>query len=78
MNVHERFSNYQKEHCWQYEIRQKNLAEDLLSSGLSKQEMDSLSISDFVFDYVDKTDKPRCSEIKDFISEQRGLSVLST
>jgi len=76
MNVHERFKDYEKEHCWQYEIRQKNLAEDLLVSDLSRGDADDLSLSDFDFDFVEKTDKKQCSEIKDFIKRHEWLGKM--
>ena len=67
MLVRERFKNYSKDHCWQYEIRLQNLEDDLKAIGLSKDEMEKLSIDDFHFNYVDKEDKKQCEEIKDFI-----------
>ena len=57
MLVRERFKNYSKDHCWQYEIRLQNLEDDLKAIGLSKDEMEKLSIDDFLFSYVDKEDK---------------------
>ena len=73
MLVRERFKNYSKDHCWQYEIRLQNLEDDLKAIGLSKDEMEKLSIDDFLFSYVDKEDKKQCEEIKDFIKKHEWL-----
>ena len=76
MDVHERFSNYKQDHCWQYEIRQQNLAEDLVEAGLSEQESRSLSVSDFDFCYVAKDDKSGCREVKEFIKRHEWLGKM--
>ena len=73
MLVRERFKNYSKNHCWQYEIRLQNLEDDLKAIGLSKDEMEKLSIDDFHFSYVDKEDKRQCEEIKNFIKKHEWL-----
>ena len=73
MLVRERFKNYSKDHCWQYEIRLQNLEDDLKVIGLSKKEMEKLSVDDFQFSYVDKEDKEQCEEIKDFIKKHEWL-----
>ena len=33
--VFDRFKNYTKDHCWQYEMRQQNLAKDLKEASLT-------------------------------------------
>ena len=73
MLVQERFKDYSKNHCWQYEIRLQNLEDDLKAIGLSKNEMEKLSIDDFHFSYVDKEDKKECEEIKKFIQKHEWL-----
>mgnify|MGYP003111035832 CR=1 FL=1 len=73
MLVRERFKNYSKDHCWQYEIRLQNLEDDLKAIGLSKDEMEKLSIGDFCFSYVGKEDKKQCEEIKHFIKKHEWL-----
>ena len=64
LKAHQRFSNYDKEHSWQYEIRLQNKIEDLALSNLSEEEVQSLSINDFKFEYVAKEDKAGCLEVK--------------
>jgi len=74
--VYDRFKNYKKNHCWQYEIRQQNLINDLKESNLTEQEHKSLRIDDFEFSYVDKEDKKQCNEIKQFIEKHEWLGKL--
>ena len=76
MNVHERFSNYKQGHCWQYEIRQQNLAEDLEEAGLSRDAMAALTVDDFDFYFVPKDDKVGCREIKQFIERHEWLGKM--
>ena len=35
--VYDRFKNYKENHCWQYEIRQQNLSNDLKEANLTKR-----------------------------------------
>lgn len=74
--VYDRFKDYKKDHCWQYEIRQQNLISDLKEATLSKKEYKTLRISDFEFTYVDKLDKKQCEEIKQFIERHEWLGKL--
>ena len=74
--VYDRFKDYDKEHCWQYEIRQQNLTQDLRSSGVTIQEAQELRTKDFDFAYVDKTDTAQCLEIKSFIQKHEWLGKL--
>ena len=76
MLVQERFKNYNKQHCWQYEIKLQNLEEDLKEIGLSKSAAQQLRTSDFEFAYVDKTDKETCAEIKQFIERHEWLGKI--
>lgn len=74
--VYDRFKDYNKNHCWQYEIRQQNLIKDLKEAELTKEEYNSLRIEDFQFSYIDKTSKEECSEIKHFIERHEWLGKL--
>lgn len=74
--VYDRFKNYNKDHCWQYEIRQQNLISDLKEANLTEEEYNSLRIQDFEFSYVDKEDKEQCEEIKLFIERHEWLGKL--
>ena len=74
--VYERFKTYNKDHCWQYEIRQQNLISDLKEASLTEEECNSLRIEDFEFSYVDKEDRQQCEEIKHFIERHEWLGKL--
>lgn len=74
--VYDRFKNYDKEHCWQYEIRQQNLEQDLLDADLTMEEYGNLRTDDFDFLYVDKESKIECEEIKQFIERHEWLGKL--
>ncbi|MEC7658541.1 MAG: hypothetical protein VYB41_00440, partial [Bacteroidota bacterium] len=74
--VYDRFKDYKKQHCWQYEIRQQNLKQDLKEAGLTSDERESLRIEDFEFCYVDKSDKETCESIKRFIERHEWLGKL--
>jgi hypothetical protein len=74
--VYDRFKNYDKEHCWQYEIRQQNLEQDLLDADLTMEEYGNLRTDDFDFLYVDKENKAECEEIKQFIERHEWLGKL--
>jgi hypothetical protein len=75
-NVHDRFAEYDKEHCWQYEIRQQNKSGDVLSSGLTHEEIKNLKTSDFKFEYVPAEDKKTCREIVSFIEKHEWLGKM--
>jgi hypothetical protein len=72
-NVNTRFLDYDKPHCWQYDIRVRNLEEDLRSAGLTQAQANALTVHDFTFDYVDKSDKKTCREIVEFIERHEWL-----
>ena len=74
--VYDRFKDYKKNHCWQYEIRQQNLRKDLKEASLTKQEYESLRTEDFEFCYVNKENKEECLEIKQFIEQHEWLGKL--
>jgi hypothetical protein len=81
---------YDKEHCWQYEIRTRNLQDDLFSAILrlsnpkdlftpsieiTEQELRSLSVSDFVLSYEEK--QASFAEVKSFIERHEWLAQMS-
>ena len=76
IDVSQRFKDYGEEHCWQYEIRLRNLEEDISLAGLKPGDAESLRISDFKFEYVDKSEKDKCAEISDFIKKHEWLGKL--
>ena len=76
MNAQNKHIEYQKDHCWQYDIRLNNLEQDLKESDLSLSEVQSLTISDFTFRAVDKDDSTMCRNIRSFIERHEWLGKL--
>jgi hypothetical protein len=72
-DINTRFSNYNKNHCWQYEIRLKNRIQDLLDANLTEEDVQNIKIQDIEFAYVDKSDKIKCTEIVNFIKKHEWL-----
>lgn len=73
--IEERLKTYDKEHCWQYDIRLNNLFEDLESCGLEKEFVKNLRVSDFDFkNIIEKKDK---TDLKLFIERHEWLGNLS-
>jgi len=66
---------YNKEHCWQYDVRLKNLEEDIINSGFTKEYIDSLSVKDFEYKVV--VDKSERTKLKEFIERHEFLGNLS-
>lgn len=48
-NPEERFMYYDKNHCWQYDMRLKTLEEDCTKFGLTKELISTLKVKDFTF-----------------------------
>lgn len=74
--AHLRFKDYKGDHCWQYEVRIRNLDNDIEKSKFSLEEIQKLRVKDFYFSYVDKEDKGQCKEVKKFIEENEYLGKL--
>ena len=66
--------NYEKKHCWQYDIRLKNYVTDVKLSGLDEDELVSLRCPDFSLQYEPKENV--FNEIKDFIVRHEWLGKL--
>lgn len=75
MDFIERLNTYDKDHCWQYDIRLANASSDLEAAGLSTEYIATLRTSDFVFRSV--TDKAGRSEMVEFIKRHEWLGTLS-
>ena len=73
--IQERLNNYSKDQCWQYDIRVKNLDEDLKEVGFTKEYVDTLRVSDFKF--VNVEDVKGRQELKKFIERHEWLGNLS-
>ena len=64
------------QHCWQYLIRQQNLAKDLEQYRIADAEMKALRVCDFKLSYVPKGDKEMCQKIKNFIIKYEWLQKM--
>lgn len=71
----DRLTTYDKEHCWQYDIRLNNLKEDLELAGFTEEYVKALKVSDFEFRVV--TDKSDKQQLKAFIERHEWLGNLS-
>lgn len=76
MDIHDRYKNYSQNHCWQYQVKLSNKDKDLQEAGLTEGQVTKLSVNDFSFEYVDKTENDKCLEIKKFIEANEWLSTL--
>ena len=75
-NIVERISNYNKQHCWQYDIRLKNYEHDLSVVNLNKKDIEKIKVTDFEFLCVDAKNKSECAKIKQFIERHEWLGKM--
>lgn len=75
-NVVDRLITYDKEHCWQYDIRLNNRKLDLAASGLTESSASNIKIADLEFQAVDASDKIVCREIVEFIERHEWLGKM--
>lgn len=73
--IQERLNTYDKNHCWQYDIRIKNMEEDLKQCNLTLDFVKTLHVSDFEFREI--TDKTERQQLKKFIERHEWLGTLS-
>jgi len=71
----DRLKNYDKDHCWQYDIRLNNKEEDLILAGLTEVGASKLKVKDFTFKNV--TLKEEQNKLKEFIKRHEWLGTLS-
>jgi len=71
----DRKDNYDKSHCWQYDIRLKNKQEDIINSGFSETYLKELRVSDFDFKLVEN--KQEKEKIIEFIIRHEWLGNIS-
>lgn len=68
-----RFENYDKDHCWQYEVKMSLLESDLEFFNINP---DDIKIQDLSFEYIDASDKQRCLDVRNFIEKYEWLGKL--
>ena len=69
-------ASYQKNHCYQYDVRLKNFEQDLREANLTENEIKDLKVSDFKFEFIQKENKLRCHEITKFIERHEWLGKM--
>jgi len=67
--------DYEQNHCWQYNIRVKNLQEDLSQANLTEDLVKKLRVSDFTFQQEEKASV--YDEVKNFIERHEWLGRMS-
>lgn len=75
IDIVERQKNYDKEHCWQYDIRVNNLDQDIIDSGIDPSKIRTLQVSDFQFRAL--TSKYDRDQATKFIERHEWLGNLS-
>ena len=70
-----RFKTYDKNVCWQYDIRKKNLYKDLDLCGLSLNDIENLSCDNFILQQEEKSQI--FNEVKEFIERHEWLGKMS-
>jgi hypothetical protein len=73
--VEERYLTYDKEHCWQYDIRLQNRGADLELANLSEDDVKNLSTKDFTFRQITSEEDKRACTL--FIKRHEWLGTLS-
>lgn len=73
---HELYTVYDKKHCWQYDIRLRNLESDLNDANITLDQAEQLRTKDFDFSYVDKNDVEKCQDIIRFIEKHEWLGKM--
>jgi len=67
--------DYDKPHCWQYDIRCNNLTDDIRESGITAEIVAAMRVEDFVFRLM-KTDEEKEQAIQ-FIKRHEWLGTIS-
>jgi hypothetical protein len=75
VDIIERAKNYDKDHCWQYDIRVNNLQQDIAESGIDPERIKTLTATDFHFRPL-TTERDR-QEATAFIERHEWLGNLS-
>lgn len=70
-----RLSEYDADHCWQYDIRLRNRNADLVNAGLTEDYVSKLKVKDFTFKCVEQKDERQ--RLKRFIERHEWLGTLS-
>ena len=75
IDIIERAKNYDKDHCWQYDIRVNNLPQDIVESGIDPEQINSIKVTDIYFKPL--TGYLERQEATEFIQRHEWLGNLS-
>jgi hypothetical protein len=73
---HKLHETYDEDYCWQFNIRKKRLFLDMQEDGITESQRSNMRVCDFVFEFVDKSDKTKCKEIVKFIEKHEWLGKM--
>lgn len=68
-----RFVDYDKEHCWQYEVKMQTLQEDLSELHINPQDIQLYQLE---FRHIPSEDQEGCKHVRDFIERYEWLGKL--
>jgi len=72
----DKIKNYDKEWCYQYQKRLDTLQEDMEKYGWSQEDVDSISLNDFEFSYIDSVEYKK--EATEFIKRYEWLGTVGS
>lgn len=72
----DKIKNYDKEWCYQYQKRLDTLQEDMEKYGWSQEDVDSISLNDFEFSYIDSVEYKK--EATEFIKRYEWLGTIGS
>jgi len=72
----EKIKNYDKPWCYQYQKRLDTLQEDMEKYGWSQEDINNISLDDFVFSYIDSTNEKK--EATEFIKRYEWLGTIGS
>ena len=75
IDIVERSASYDKDHCWQYDMRLNNLEDDIVRSGVSRETLTNLRVEDFTFRPLTLPEERK--QATEFITRHEWLGNLS-
>lgn len=74
MKTFERITTYGESCCWQHHVQRENRENDLRECPFNPAT--ATLKEDYVFQFVPRTDKPQCSEVKYFIEKHEWMGTV--
>ena len=72
---HIRFAEYEGTHAWQHILKDENYGDDLAAAHLTVSEADVLTVNDFSFQVIEKSQKEKVREVSAFIKRHEYLGT---